>query len=1197
MVNNEDQKITLPRIFDYEAYETANSIEKIEICLNYINAKLDTGFISLMVGAGFSLNANRKKNTNEQQYEDWAHLLIDAYKELYPNNKECLNSGDSNKIVKKIWEVGESEIATQYEKLKGPREFLDLYIENKFLRINKNTDDLDLHKRLLSLKWGDIFTTNWDDLLERANSKREIFTTIIRAKDLSSRNINRIIKLNGSIRKQDDIDKNSYTFDDTSEYLYVITTKDFENYTKQHEDFSNFMKVKILESPLCLIGFSGRDLNFRYWIKELKRTMQKGGNTKKPNPIFLFDVNPTPVKPEDIEYEKALDLFYHNNYIIRIKVLEYYQYINSRNKVITNSNTPLKSQINSELTHYQLNSFLLKQLYTQESFNQEIFDENQVIISKTDDSYNIIRNIAISNDNELSEVDVEQYNKIPLFIFQNLSNTSSFIYKIQTSVINVSKWNHKTYLFLYKWCLSNYYSLLNIFGRKQIENIIERYIDGKYFDTEASCFVELIFKYYRESKLIDDFNKLLELIKLKNDLNNIINYEKALFLIDSLKYKELKDLLRSWKPEQNKRIDSLFIMRKISLFFMFENMRFFEDSKDDINTLFQIAIKNCGNEFQLKYFILISHRYYLSLFGYSDKYEYQDELNCLASKGYLIPMKFVNEFHFLDKNETIRSNSKTRYSQNSKSTNKEILNCIRCFNFLEYTGLPVSGILTEDRLFKLIPSIKDTDYYLRKNFIYSISLFGNDSDEEFLSTISPKILQYTSKEEIETIFNCCLDILKYKINNLRNARVYIFLLSELSKRVNTNLSKTFFDYLYHEIFTPSDKNEQIKNCIKRGSVWGIKNPFVLYLRNITDEKVFSTIFKWIMKEYIKEEDLLIKSNSFSESVFFNYYFELIMNDKMSEVIKKTFTEIETKEILNRDMGLKIQLSLYAYKYIDDETKNRLLQIMEDHISLKTDPFFITVFKSEKMKDKILAEIENRPLNYFNSAEYSDKNFILALNQVELLSMEDKLKICHILLTKYSIAKNNPDYFKYSHPTVYSNLIESYFIILETITSKKERQDNSELNNAYEVIHTEFIKTLKLLYTFNWIYSESLEDFKINFLHALTCFSYLHQAKKYLYIINTSLTKLIVQDDKNFEAVIEQFVKVYLDYENGIFINKTTSLILIQLMDKFRMEIPFCYDDLFIKEQMKKLAIKMKSKKINDKVIDFWIEQDIKIYDI
>ena len=75
------------------------------------------------------------------------------------------------------------------------------------------------------------------------------------------------------------------------------------------------------------MGFSGRDSNFRYWIKELKRTMQKGGNTKEPNPIFLFDVNPDETDKKDLDYEESLQLFYDNNYIIRLRILDFYNLV------------------------------------------------------------------------------------------------------------------------------------------------------------------------------------------------------------------------------------------------------------------------------------------------------------------------------------------------------------------------------------------------------------------------------------------------------------------------------------------------------------------------------------------------------------------------------------------------------------------------------------------------------------------------------------------------------------------------------------------------------------------------------------------------------------------------------------------------------------------------------------------------------
>jgi len=74
-------------------------------------------------------------------------------------------------------------------------------------------------------------------------------------------------------------------------------------------------------------------------------------------------------------------------------------------------------------------------------------------------------------------------------------------------------------------------------------------------------------------------------------------------------------------------------------------------------------------------------------------------------------------------------------------------------------------------------------------------------------------------------------------------------------------------------------------------------------------------------------------------------------------------------------------------------------------------------------------------------------------------------------------------------------------------------------------------------------------------------------------------------------VLEQFINVYKGkYGDGVFENDATTIILIQILRKFKTEIPFCYDDLFIKVQMRKLAKCMKAANIENEVIDYWLDE-------
>lgn len=248
-------------------------------CLTGIIEKLKNGQMSAMIGAGFSKNAN-------SAYPNWEELLVPVYCELQSISEATLNTDKRKKIEQEI-SKNPSKIAQEYIDMKGRREDLDIYIENALVVIEDNeTNNLTLHEKLLSLNWNDIITTNWDTLLEQAN-RNSSYAVVTSAKKLRIRNCRRIIKINGSLRTNEEKNKRKYSFDDCFDYLYVITEDDFNTYHSKHPDFSNFMKVKMLQDSFCLIGFSGSDPNFKYWVKELKRTMTKGGNTEEPNPIFL----------------------------------------------------------------------------------------------------------------------------------------------------------------------------------------------------------------------------------------------------------------------------------------------------------------------------------------------------------------------------------------------------------------------------------------------------------------------------------------------------------------------------------------------------------------------------------------------------------------------------------------------------------------------------------------------------------------------------------------------------------------------------------------------------------------------------------------------------------------------------------------------------------------------------------------------
>ena len=108
-----------------------------------------------------------------------------------------------------------------------------------------------VHERLLRLPWADVFTTNWDTLLERASkSVHDRAYTIVRGtNDLAWSARPRIVKLHGSL----------------PDSRLILTEEDYRTYPDDFSPFVNTVQQAMMETTLVLIGFSGDDPNFLHW--------------------------------------------------------------------------------------------------------------------------------------------------------------------------------------------------------------------------------------------------------------------------------------------------------------------------------------------------------------------------------------------------------------------------------------------------------------------------------------------------------------------------------------------------------------------------------------------------------------------------------------------------------------------------------------------------------------------------------------------------------------------------------------------------------------------------------------------------------------------------------------------------------------------------------------------------------------------
>ena len=114
------------------------------------------GGASVMVGSGFSRGA-RNIRLGAADPPTWHELGKEMSKRLFPTDgKKDRAESASDTLLR---------LAQEYETAFGRANL------HRFLQQQIRDDDLrpgDKHTRLLKLPWRDVFTTNWDTLLERA---------------------------------------------------------------------------------------------------------------------------------------------------------------------------------------------------------------------------------------------------------------------------------------------------------------------------------------------------------------------------------------------------------------------------------------------------------------------------------------------------------------------------------------------------------------------------------------------------------------------------------------------------------------------------------------------------------------------------------------------------------------------------------------------------------------------------------------------------------------------------------------------------------------------------------------------------------------------------------------------------------------------------------------------------------------------
>ena len=209
-----------------------------EVYIKEIVNNLKKHHAAVLVGAGFSRNATRLDGS-EKHMPNW-NELADIFCEKLGINKT------ENQYVDPL------SLAEQVEVLFGKaylNNLLKTVMEDEAYQPGK------VHDLLMALPWTDVFTTNYDTLLERAfqnSTGRMSYKLVFNHSDLLySAGLSRIVKLHGSFPSYEP---------------FIISEEDFRRYPFDHAPFVNTVQQSLLENIFVLIGFSGNDPNFQKWI-------------------------------------------------------------------------------------------------------------------------------------------------------------------------------------------------------------------------------------------------------------------------------------------------------------------------------------------------------------------------------------------------------------------------------------------------------------------------------------------------------------------------------------------------------------------------------------------------------------------------------------------------------------------------------------------------------------------------------------------------------------------------------------------------------------------------------------------------------------------------------------------------------------------------------------------------------------------
>ena len=202
-----------------------------------------TSRASVMIGSGFSKNALPNR-PDVRELPLWHELAIKMAERIGPT----AHAPSSSNALK---------LAQMYADEFG-RSSLDLFLQQEVR--DHDFSPGELHRRLLKLPWRDVFTTNWDTLLERTLPwvPERPYNVVHNKAEIPISSQPRIVKLHGSL---------------DGHFPLIVTEDDYRRYPKQYASFVNTVQQAMMETVFLLVGFSGDDPNYLEWSSWVRKNL------------------------------------------------------------------------------------------------------------------------------------------------------------------------------------------------------------------------------------------------------------------------------------------------------------------------------------------------------------------------------------------------------------------------------------------------------------------------------------------------------------------------------------------------------------------------------------------------------------------------------------------------------------------------------------------------------------------------------------------------------------------------------------------------------------------------------------------------------------------------------------------------------------------------------------------------------------